>query len=178
MENELSFARKINFEPLLLSAFFGIVISTIVYSILPKYPSAWILCGVLAFILESMLIYPRSLSNFYGYWKINDRGIYYYDYSTWEKRILAIFLPGHEKITELPFSDIKAFSVIDGKSIMNTQYPLGGALKAPLARKIHYLVIETNNREIKLNFAWKSTGIPTTSTDIDKVVELLNSKIG
>lgn len=177
MENELSFARKINFEPLLLSIFFGMIVATIIYSIFPQYPLIWSVSGILAFIFESMLIYPKSLSNSFGYWKIDDQGIYYYDYSTWKKRIAAIFLPSFEKPLELPFSAIEAFSIVDGKSIMDTQNPLGGRLNAPLARKIHYLVIKTNHRELKLNCAWKTSGIPTTPADIDKVVELLNAKV-
>lgn len=177
MEKELSFARKINFEPLLISIFFGMIVATIVYSIFPKNPLIWSVCGILAFVLESMLFYPKYLSNSYGYWKIDNQGIYYYDYSTWKKRIIAIFLPIRERPIELPFSAIQTFSIVDGKSIMNTQYPLGGTLKAPLARTIHYLVIETDHRELKLNCAWKASGIPTTSEDIDKVVEMINSKI-
>lgn len=177
MEKELSFARKINFEPLLISIFFGIVVGTITYSMFPNSPLIWTLCGILAFIVESMLIYPRYLSNSYGYWKIDNQGIYYYDYSTWKKKIRAIFLPSYEKPIAVPYSAIKAFSVVDGKSIMNTQYPLGGALNVPLARKIYYLVIRTSHHEVKLSCAWKASGIPTTTADIQKVVELLNSKL-
>lgn len=177
MEKELSFERKISFEPLLISIFFGVIVATIGYSMFPKYPLIGIFVGVLAFLLESTLIYPRYLSNSYGYWKIDDKGIYYYDYSTWTKRIQAIFLPSHEKFRIVPFSAIKNFSVVDGKSIMNTQEPLGGSLTAPLARKIHCFVIETNHQKVRLNCAWKSSGIPTTQEDIRNVVQYINSKM-
>jgi len=176
MEKGLSFARKINFAPLLTSIFFGIIISTIVYSIFPQYPVIWIICGVLAFMIESMLIYPKHFNNTYGYWKIDDQGIHYYDYSTWQKRLYAIYFPLLEKPVEVPYSAIKTFSLIDGKSIMNTRYPLGGVLNTPQARKIHYLVIQTNQRKVKLSCAWKSSGIPTTSADIQKVNNFLNRK--
>jgi hypothetical protein len=177
MENELSFERKISFGPLLISIFFGIVIGTIVYSIFPKFPLVGVILGILAFISESMVIYPKYLSKSYGYWKVDDQGIHYYDYSTWKKRVLAVFLPEHEKVIAVPFSDIQMFSVVDGKSIMNTQYPLGGALGVPLARKIHCLVIKTNQRQVRLSFAWKASGIPTTADDIKKVVEFINLKM-
>lgn len=177
MEKELSFERKISFEPLLISIFLGIMVAAIVYSLFPKYPLIGIVLGVVAFVLESMLIYPRYLSSYYGYWKIDDKGIYYYDYSTWTKRIQAIFMPEHERFRIMPFSDIKRFSVVDGKSIMNTQHPLGGSLKAPLARKIHCFVIATDHQEVRLNCAWKSSGIPTTQTDIKKIVSYIDSKI-
>lgn len=177
MEKQLSFARKISFAPLLISIFMGIIVTAIVYSIVPNSPSVWISFGILGFIVESLLIYPRYLADTYGYWKIDEQGIHYYDYSTWKKEVRAIFLPVREKPSKLSFADIKNFSVVDGKSIMNTQYPLGGTLKAPLARKIHYLVIQTNNDEVRLNCAWKTSGIPTTQDDIKRVVELINSKI-
>jgi len=177
MENELSFERKISFEPLMISLFLGAMVAAIFYSIFPKYPLIGVMLGLVSFILEVGLVYPRYLSNSYGYWKINDQGIYYYDYSTWSKCMRAIFLPSQEKFQKLSFSNIKNFSIIDGKSIMNTQEPLGGSLRAPLARKIHCLVIETNHQKIKLNCAWTAAGIPTTSADIKKIVTLINSKM-
>ncbi|MQS75721.1 hypothetical protein [Companilactobacillus halodurans] len=177
MENKLSFERKISFEPLLISIFLGITIAAIAYSIFSKYPLIWIICGLIAFGIESMLIYPKYLLNSYGYWRIEDKGIYYYDYGTWNKKIQAIFFPSREKPVELLFGNINGFSIIDGKSIMNTQYPLGGTLRAPLARRIHYLVLETNQGQIKLNCAWKANGIPTTQDDIREIVELMNLRI-
>jgi len=177
MENELSFERKISFEPLLISIFLGAMVAAIIYSIFPRYPLIGVICGLVAFILEALLIYPRYLSNSYGYWKITDNGIYYYDYSTWQKRIKAIFLPSHEKFKKLTFDNIKKFSVVDGKSIMNTQHPLGGSLKAPLARRIHCLVIETNHQQIRLNCAWTSAGLPTTAADIKEIVKMINSRM-
>ncbi|MFH5811724.1 hypothetical protein [Companilactobacillus sp. FL22-1] len=177
MEQELSFARKINFEPLLISIFFGIVVAAIIYSMVPQLPLIWIVCGILAFAIDSMLIYPVCLSDSYGYWKLDDQGIYYYDYSDWKKKIQAIFLPFAKKPIEVPYSAIRDFSIIEGKSILNSQYPLGGPLKVPLSRKIHYLVIQTDHSQIKLNCAWKSTGIPTTDDDIKRLVEIIKSKV-
>lgn len=177
MENELSFERKISFEPLLISIFLGVVIATIFYSIFPKYPLISLILGILAFVSESTVIYPKYLSKSYGYWKIDDQGVYYYDYSTWEKRVLAIFLPKREKVIKMPFADIKNFSIVDGKSIMNTQYPLGGSLGVPLTRRINCLVIRTGHRQVRLNCAWKSSGIPTTADDIKKIVEFIDSKM-
>jgi len=60
---------------------------------------------------------------------------------------------------------------------MNTQHPLGGSLKAPLARRIHCLVIETNHQQIRLNCAWTSAGLPTTAADIKEIVKMINSKM-
>lgn len=177
MEKELSFERKISFKPLLISIFLGIMVATIICSLFPKYPLIGIIFGVIAFGLESTLIYPRYLPSYYGYWKIGTKGIYYYDYGSWSKKIQAIFLPRQNKFCIIPFSDIKRFSIVDGKSIMNTQYPLGGSLNTPLARKINCLVIDTDQQTIRLNCAWKSSGIPTTQTDIKNVVSYINSRI-
>ncbi|MFC6175650.1 hypothetical protein ACFQAV_02315 [Companilactobacillus huachuanensis] len=177
MEKELSFAKKINFEPLLISIFFGIILATIFYSIFPMYPLIGIVMGLLGFAFDSLLIYPKYLTKYYGYWKVDDHGIRYYDYGTWNKKVQAIFSPSSGRVVDVPYSSIKAFVVVDGQSIMNTQSSLGGALNKPLTRKIHYLIIQTNQRNVKLSFAWNSSGIPTTPTDIKNVVELINSKI-
>jgi len=177
MEKELSFERKISFEPLLISIFFGIIVTTIIYSIFPNYPLIGIVSGCGAFAIESLLIYPRYLAKSYGYWRLDSIGIHYYDYSTWGRRIQAIFFPLRKGVLELPYSDIKTFSVVDDKSIMNTQNPLGGSLNMPMARKVYYLLIKTDHQEIRLNCAWKSSGLPMTATDIKKITELINSRM-
>lgn len=177
LENKLSFERKISFEPLLTSIFLGIVVAIIVYSIFPKLLILSVVIGIIAFLTETLLIYPNYLINSYGYWQIGSKGIYYYDYSTWVKRIQAIYLPKYEKTSELPFSDIEKISIESGKSIMNTQNPSGGDLRTPLTRRISYFVIQTGDRNVKLNCAWRSTGIPITQSDIKDIFNLLNSKI-
>lgn len=177
MEKGLSFARKINFEPLLISIFFGIIVAVISYAIFPMYPLVWVAVGILAFAVESLLIYPKYFSNYYGYWKADDRGIHYYDYGTWSKKVQTIFSPASGKSVDVPYSAIKAFVVVDGQTIMNTQTTRGGAFNKPLTRKIQYLIVQTKYREVKLNCTWDSAGAPTTATDIKNVVELINSKI-
>ena len=177
MEKGLSFARKINFEPLLISIFFGIVVATISYAIFPNYPLVWIAVGILAFAVESLLIYPKYLSNYYGYWNADGSGIHYSDYGTWNKKVQAIFSPLSRKTIDVPYSAIKTFVVVDGQTIMNTQNTRGGAFNRSLTRKVQYLIVQTHEREVKLNCAWNSAGTPTTATDIKNVVELINSKI-
>lgn len=177
MENGLSFERKISFEPLLISIILGLVIGIIIWSIFPKYLLLGIILGIVSFILESLLIYPKYLSELYDYWYVDTQGVHYYDYSTWGKRVQAIFLPLWKKKCHLSFSKIRSVSVLDGKSIMNTQYPLGGTFKAPLTRKIHYLLLQTDQQQIRLRFAWRSSGIPTTDNDIKEIKKYIDKKI-
>ncbi|HCD06908.1 MAG TPA: hypothetical protein DEQ50_01350 [Lactobacillus sp.] len=74
MENGLSFERKISFEPLLISIILGLVIGIIIWSIFPKYLLLGIILGIVSFILESLLIYPKYLSELYDYWYVDTQG--------------------------------------------------------------------------------------------------------
>jgi len=177
MENEFSFAKKISFKPLLTSFFFGVMVAIIVHVIFPQNLLLWILCGIGAFLIESLLVYPLSLAKEYGFWKIDSQGIHYDDYSTWNKQVQAIYLPLLKKTTYLSLSDIKDFAVTTGEDILNSEEPDGGQLQMPLNRKAHYLVVHTKtSQKLILDLSWNTLGTGVSDTEIDQTIELLNAK--
>lgn len=177
MKREFSFAKKVSFKPLLMSIFFGLVMATISYSIFPSYPTIWLVTGVIAFLIESLVIYPIYWPQVYGLWRIDHQGIFYYDYKNWQKRVAAIFLPFLQTPTRLSFTDIKSFSIVDGKSILNTDNISGGSLKPPFHRRQYYLLLKTVGHPlIKLNLSWTTDGSVVTKEKVDQTVQLLNSK--
>ncbi len=177
MDRELSFERKISFEPLLISIFFGSVVAIIVYTIFPMVPIFALIIGILVFGIDNLVIFPRSLEKFYDYWSIDKTGIYYSDYDTWSKQLLAIFLPMSRQLKRIPFEQIKSFAIVDGENIMNTQVPDGGKLNNPLARKTHYLIISTVNKKVCLHCAWTSDNLPVSADELKRLISFLNSKM-
>lgn len=177
MDRELSFERKISFEPLLISIFFGIVVTFIVYAIFPMIPIFALTAGILAFGVDSLVIFPRSLVRFYDYWSIGETGIYYSDYDTWSKQLLAIFLPMNNRLKEIPFEQIRSFAIVDDRNIMNTQNPNGGKLNNSLVRKTHSLIVSTDNKNICLHCAWTSSNLPVSEKELRRLISFLNSKM-
>lgn len=177
MDREMSFERKINFEPLLISIFFGIVVTVIVYAIFPTMPIFAITGGILAFGVDSLVIFPKSLEKFYDYWSVDETGIYYSDYDTWSKQLVAVFLPMKKQLQKIPFDQIRSFALVDGKNIMNTQNPTGGELNYPLARKTHCLIVSTDNKKIQLRCTWTNDESKASENDIKSLISFLNSKI-
>lgn len=177
MDRELNFERKISFEPLLISIFFGIVVTIIVYALFSTMPIFALVGGILAFGIDSLVIFPRSLEKFYDYWSVDETGIYYSDYDTWSKQLLAIFLPMSRQLKKLPFEQIRSFAIVDGKNIMNTQTSNGGKLNDSWVRKTHNLIVSTDNKNICLRCAWTSTNLPVSENELKKLISFLNSKM-
>lgn len=177
MEKELNFQRKISFKPLAVSVYFGISISIIVYSLFTHELIFWISSGIIAFFIQSLVIYPHYFNRYYGYWRINKEGIYYYNYNNWGKIVKAILFPFNESAIKLPYSSIETFLMVDGKSIMNTKYLSGGPFMASLNRRGHYVIINTGSSKIKLVCDWKNNKFSVDKEDINQIVELLNSNI-
>lgn len=177
MKNEFSFAKKVSFKPLLMSLFFGFMVATISYSIFPTDPLIWVFLGLVAFLINSLVIYPVYWESYYGLWGIDHQGIFYYDYTTWQNKVAAIFLPFLQRPIRLSFTDIKSFSIVDGKNILNTDNISGGRLISPFNRKQHYLLLQAVNHPlIKLNLSWTTDGSVVTQEKINQTVQLLNSK--
>ncbi|PMD68371.1 hypothetical protein [Companilactobacillus nuruki] len=162
---EKSFARKLNLKPLFNSLIFGTAIGTFVFILFKQALFLGLVAGILAFLLESLIIYPHYLPTLYGLWKITNEDIYYYDYSTWQKRIQAIFLPTVKRQQAIPFSDIKSYALVVSKKA-DKWTP-------------HYIVLRIDNGDsIALDLSWNllKTGAP--EKDVEWVVDFITSKLG
>lgn len=175
MENELRFAKKISFKPLLGSIFFGIAVSVVVISIFPNEPLMSILCGIVGFLIDSMLIYPWSLKHFYGGWTITTKGIYYVEDGTWNKKVRLIYLPFLQQDKFIPLSEIQSFSIIDGVNLMNSHNIIGGTLKQPINRSERLLIVETRQGQVTLNLSWNYKGETVTDKKVNQILAILKS---
>lgn len=175
MENELRFARKISFKPLLGSIFLGVAVGVVITSIFPNEPLMSTLCGIVAFLIDSMVIYPWSLKHFYDGWKISTKGIYYVDAGAWNKRVKSIYLPFLQQDKFIPLSEIQSFSIINGANLMNSQNITGGTLNRPISRLERLLVVETRQGQVTLNLSWNCKGEAVTDKKVNQILAILKN---
>lgn len=174
MKNELSFARKTDFKPLLESIFLGAIVGVIFNSLGDNLLVA-VLFGVISFLIDSMLIYPRSLKSLYNGWRIDNNGIYYVESKNWLKKMELIYLPFLQKYSFVSLSEIKTFSIVDGANIINSQNITGGFLNQPPYRRGKFLLIETNQCSKLLNLSWNCKGGAITAEEIDQLLAILKN---
>lgn len=161
---EKSFARKLTWKPLVNSLIFGAAIGTSTFIILNQNWGIGISVGILAFFFESLILYPRYLPRLYGLWRINDGNIYYYDYSTWQKRIQAIFLPFKERQVAIPFNEIDFYSLIVS-SKNNKVTP-------------RYIVLRLDDgHDVALDISWNVSRSGKPEKDVEWVVDFITSKL-
>lgn len=161
---EKSFARKLNWIPLINSVIFGAAIGSFVFIILNGNIAAGIVCGVAAFLIQSMVIYPRYLPSLYGQWKITEGEVSYYDYSTWAKRIKAIFLPLVQKQKSVSFEDILSYSLVVSKQ-SNKWTP-------------HYILLQVDDgHDVALDLSWNLLKSGAPQKDVEWVVDFITTKL-
>ncbi|KRN99244.1 hypothetical protein [Companilactobacillus kimchiensis] len=163
---EKSFARKLNWKPLFNSLIFGAAIGTFIFILTGQKLDAGIVFGIVAFFIQSSIIYPRSLPTLYGFWRITEKDVYYYDYSTWRKRIVGIFLPLIKKQDVVSFDNIESYSLVVNKNNSSNKV-------TP-----HYIVLRLDNgHNVALDLSWnlKKSGAP--EKDVEWVVDFINDKL-
>lgn len=111
----LSFGRKINYVPLIICISVSILVGGFLF-LFSKQAPIGIMFGILCLIV-SPLLYSLNLSRDYDCWQIDQRGIYYYDYSTTVKKVKAMLLPSEEHETVVRFDQIESFAIVVNKSM-------------------------------------------------------------
>ncbi|CAJ1196950.1 hypothetical protein [Companilactobacillus nantensis] len=161
---ERSFARKLNWKPLFNSLIFGAAIGTFVYILLKRDIALGIMFGIIAFLIQSIVIYPRYLPSLYGCWKINEGSVSYYDYSTWSKRIKAIFLPVSKKQKSVSFENIMSYSLVVSKK-SDKWTP-------------HYILLKLDNgHNVALDLSWNLLKSGAPGKDVEWVVDYITNKL-
>ncbi|WCG35070.1 hypothetical protein [Companilactobacillus farciminis] len=161
---EKSFARKLNWKPLLNSLIFGAAIGSFVYIIFRHDLTAGIIWDLIGFFIQSMVIYPRYLPSLYGQWKITEGNVSYYDYSTWTKRIKAIFLPLAKKQKAISFDDILSYSLVVTKK-SNKWTP-------------HYIILKVDDgHDVALDLSWNLLKSGAPQKDVEWVVDFITNKL-
>lgn len=158
------FARKLNWKPLFNSLIFGTAIGTFIYILLKHDLLMGIVVGVIAFLIQSVIIYPRYLPSLYGCWKISEGSVSYYDYSTWTKRIQAIFLPVVKKQKSVSFDNIMSYSLVVSKKA-DKWTP-------------HYILLKLDNgHNVALDLSWNLLKSGEPGKDVEWVVDFITNKL-
>jgi len=161
---EKDFARKLSWRPLFNSLILGAAIGTFIYILTDKGLAVGIILGVMAFLIQSMIIYPRYLPSLYGRWKVTNGAVSYYDYNTWIKRIKAIFLPIGKKQKTVAFEDIISYSLIVNKK-SDKVMP-------------HYIVLKLDDgHDVALDLSWNLLKSGAPEKDVEWVVDFITNKL-
>ncbi len=177
---DIEFGRRISYKPLLIILLVSILIGYFIYTFSNQIAIA-ILFGVICFIVGPLL-YSINLSNLYGYWKIDENGIQYCDYSTFGKRMSAILFPFGSKESTIKFDEIESSSVFAGKGIQAPDWALGGVLYGYTPNTIlnrfpseYYFDLKLkNDQEINLDLSQNIDD----DTNIENTIKLLKLKTG
>lgn len=164
MKMEKTFARELNWKPMINSLIFGVAIGTFVFILTDQNRGLSLLIGIIAFMIQSLVIYPHYLPSLYGYWKITNNSIYYYDYNSWYKRINAIFLPASKGQTKVSFENIKSYALIVSKR--NDKW-------VP-----HFIVLRIDDgSNVLLDVSWNLNKSGAPEEDVEWVVDFITSKL-
>lgn len=110
----MTFGKKMNFRPLLISLAYFLLASLIAWDVLSLDNShnenwAWVI-GFVFFVLVAFGYYPNVLAIEFNYCEISDQKIRYYDHGNYWNRIKMIFLGKAS-----PLKEIETSEVVDAK---------------------------------------------------------------
>ncbi|CAJ1182007.1 hypothetical protein CPR19088_GLDEOEPO_01561 [Companilactobacillus paralimentarius] len=176
--DKIEFGRKINYVPMTVSLVTGLVVGLLIY-IFTKIVLLAVILGITALVIVALL-YARSMTDFYGYWEVNDEGIRTYNYQNFSVRLQSVLLPFSESQFAFKFADIKSLTVVVGKGMNAPANILGGSFNAPKKIMFHlptpyYLELKLNDgREVNLDLSadWDD------SETIEYVIAVICSEAG
>jgi len=161
--NNIEFGQRINYTPMIVSLVVGIIVGAIIQIVTHQFMLAIIL-GIAALVICGLL-FARSMTDFYGYWSIDDQGIKSHNYQNMSVRFQSVLFPFSDDKDEFKFTDIKSLEVVVGKEMNAPANVLGGSFKAPKKIMFHlptpyYLDLKLNDgREVNLDLSadWDDT---------------------
>lgn len=142
----IEFGREINYVPMAISAAIGVVVGIIV-AIFTHSALLAVILGITVLVVCALL-FARSLSDFYGYWEIDDESISEYNYQNFSVKFQSILMPFSEDQMTFKLTDIKELTVIVGKGMNAPSNILGGSFNAP--KKIMFHLPTPYYLELKL----------------------------
>ncbi|WP_119327436.1 hypothetical protein [Companilactobacillus musae] len=153
----IDFGRKINYVPMTVSLIIGLLVGILVF-VFSKQALLAVILGIAGLVVVALL-FARSMTDFYGYWKVTDKGIESYNYQNFSVRFQSALLPFSEDPLKIKFQDIKGLTVIVGKDMNAPANILGGSFSAPKKIMFHlptpyYLELKLKDgREINLDLS-------------------------
>lgn len=133
--DKIEFGRKVNYVPMTVSFVTGLVVGVLIF-VFTKIMLLAVILGITALVVVALL-FARSMSDFYGYWEINDEGIRSYDYLNFSIRLQSVLFPFSESQLDFKFKDIKSLTVVVGAEMNAPSNVLGGSFYAPKKIMFH-----------------------------------------
>ncbi|CAJ1176277.1 hypothetical protein LCR01_20100 [Companilactobacillus crustorum] len=174
---KIIFGRKINYLPLTICLIVSLIVGYMILLLSSQKITAVILGGVS--LLIGLFICSLNLSNYYGYWKIDEAGIHYDNYPNSLRIVLSIIFPFLENQSTIAFNEIKSFAIVVGKNVRAPRGTFGGIFYHPDAvlERLpisYYLSVKLkNNHEIDLNLTNN-----IDDSEIEKMLIILEKKTG
>lgn len=155
---DFKFGKRINYHPIIQSVICG-VIAALIMMLFQVSLIGIILSGVAVFLLVSLGYYPHYLTYLYGAWEISGDKIYYYDMSTYGRRLKQVFSPTQSKFEVINFEDISEMHVVQNKDQITSKSILGTwylpELFMPWLRPKYLIAVKTRGgRTINLDLSW------------------------
>lgn len=122
-----TFGKKLSFRPLIISLLYFFVFGLIAGGFLGL--GGW-LAGLIAMLLVAGVHYPGVLEVEFNYFEVTDSQIKYYDFSSWWKRFLMIFMGPFTPLQSIDLTEIadaRAIGRRKGKELQ-TAIPYPNAL--------------------------------------------------
>ncbi|WP_201307113.1 hypothetical protein [Companilactobacillus farciminis] len=177
----LEFGRKVSYKPLLVIVAVSLIIGAFIYI----FSDSIMIAGAFAILclVIGPFLYSINLNNNYGYWEVTDKGIYFYDYSTLDRKLSAIIVPAKTNQEFLEFSKIAKISLVSGEGIKVPDNIVGGvffSVYAPerllvnLATPFYLELKTTDGFEIILDLSMDAT----EDEKIEQALKQITSKSG
>lgn len=118
----MTFGKKMNFRPLLISLAYFLLASLIAWDVLSLDNShnenwAWVI-GFVFFALVAFGYYPNVLAIEFNYCEISDQKIRYYDHGSYWNRIKMIFLGKASPLKEIATSEVVDAKFLGKKNLV------------------------------------------------------------
>lgn len=172
------FGKQINYHPIVQSVICGVIVALIML-IFQVSMIGVILGGIVIFLLVSFGYYPHYLAYLYGAWEISGDKIYYYDMSTYGRRLKQVFRPTQSEFQAINFEDISEMRVIQNKDQITSKSILGTwylpELYMPWLRPKYFALVKTwDGKTINLDLSWDQMwGKQDSSTEIQSAITYL-----
>ncbi|WCG35665.1 hypothetical protein [Companilactobacillus farciminis] len=178
---KLEFGRKVSYKPLLVIVAVSLIIGAFIYT----FSDSIMIAGAFAILclVIGPFLYSINLNNNYGYWEVTDKGIYFYDYSTLDRKLSAIIVPAKTNQEFLEFSKIAKISLVSGEGIKVPDNIVGGVffnvyaperLLVNLATPFYLELKTTDGFEIILDLSMDAT----EDEKIEQALKQITSKSG
>ncbi|APX71272.1 hypothetical protein M5C72_10945 [Companilactobacillus allii] len=182
----IKFGKKINYYPLLITLVISIFVGYLI-SITSNELKLGIIFGLVCLIVI-LSIFTVNIDGNHSYWLVTEKGIYYYDYSKFTKRVAAILFPSFTNRLLITFTEINSISLVVGEGMSVPKgigsegavdasfYVVGSALG--LFSKGYYLkILLKDDKEVDLPFTSNDVDMRNIGQVVSEIEKQTNKKV-